>query len=102
MGAHVTPSTAKTSEPSPLYLHERYDAYECLGCGEMIEIPRYAVIKAGLQPVEIKGNPENLLCWRELVEIDHAPCIHFTDATMAQQAREHRRPIMLHASRLSH
>ena len=81
------------SSPSPLYLHRCYDAYECLGCGAMIEIPCVAVLKQGSRPVRVKGNPENLLCWQELMELDHMPCIKFTDSAMAEQARMYRKPM---------
>ena len=93
MATSTAHSTAKMAEPSPLYLHRRYDAYECLGCGEMIEIPGMAVLKAGQLPQRVNGNPENLLCWREMMELDHAPCVRFTDAAMAEQARMYRAPL---------
>ena len=62
----------------------------------MIEIPKWAVLHAGKPKEEVRGNPENLLRWRELIELDHQPCINFTDAAMAKQARAHRKPFLLH------
>ena len=92
MEARTAPSTAKNAVESPLYHHERYGAYECMGCREMIEIPSFAVVKQGHPPVRIKMDPLNLLLWRELQELDHAKCSQFKDERMAKQAREHRRP----------
>lgn len=39
-----------------------------------------AVLRNGADPVEIQGNPENQLLWRELMEIDHAA--HFPEAAL--------------------
>jgi hypothetical protein len=72
-------STAKMAENSPLYLHCRWDAFECLGCGAMIEIPTVAILKAGGRPVRVRGNPENLLCWREAIAVEHVSCESFID-----------------------
>lgn len=94
MAPRSTTSTAETAEQSPLYHHARYDAYECLGCQEMIEIPRRAVLEAGRQAEAVKGNPENMLRWVELMELDHKPCTQFSDSRMAEQAREHRQPVL--------
>ena len=78
-----------TDHTNPLYYHDRLGAYECLGCGEMIEIPAFATLKMGCRREPVQSNPENLLIWTELIEMDHAPCIQFKDSDMAAQAREH-------------
>lgn len=83
-----------TERPPSLYLWDRYDAYECMGCHEMIETPRFAVIKGGRERVPIRTNPENRLIWLELMELDHAKCGAFQfDAAKAKAAREYRRPL---------
>ena len=74
---------------SPLYHHEQLGAYQCLGCGEFIEIPGYAVLTKGTRREPIRNSPENLMIWIELIEMDHAPCVAFKGAEMAAQAREH-------------
>lgn len=102
MTPQTTRSTAKTAEPSVLYHHERLGAFECMGCFEMIEIPGYAIVRAGAQPVPIKGDPLNLLLWKEIIEISHRPCIQFADARMAEQARQYRRPILLRNHQAAH
>lgn len=73
-----------------LYHHERLGAVECLGCRELIEIPHCAVLRAGQRPERVRGNPENLLLWLELQELDHEKCLSFNDAEKALAARQHR------------
>jgi len=92
MDTQTTRSTAENAVASPLYHHEQLGAYECMGCREFIEIPAFAVVAQGHPPVRIKGDPLNLLLWRELMELDHAKCSQFKDERMMKQAREHRRP----------
>jgi hypothetical protein len=84
-------STAENAVKSPLYHHEQLGAFECTGCFEMIEIPGFAVVRQGHAKVRIKGDTLNLLLWRELIELDHRPCIQFKDSRMAEQARTHRK-----------
>jgi len=91
MDPRTAPSTAENAVKSPLYHHERLGAFECLGCFEMIEIPGFAVVAQGQPPFRIKGDPLNLLLWRELIELDHRPCVQFKDSRMAEQARTHRK-----------
>ena len=50
---------------------QRFEALRCRGCNELIEIPMMAILKNGTDPVEIRGNPENQLLWRELMELKH-------------------------------
>ncbi|MGA8730300.1 MAG: hypothetical protein WB608_16215 [Terracidiphilus sp.] len=93
MATSTARSTADSSLPSPLYHHRELGAFECMGCYDMIEIPRMAVLKAGCPRVPIQGSPENLAIWTELQELDHQPCMSFSDACQAQQHREHRKTI---------
>ncbi len=79
---------------SALYHWPEYSAYECLGCGELIEIPVMGILRQDHQPVAIRHNPENFLIWREMVEKDHEPCGVFKDVRMAQQARQFRKPVV--------
>lgn len=83
------PHMSTKAKPGQLYFHREYDCYECLGCGALIEVPWRAVLKNGQSPVEVKENPENRLLWVELMELDHAPCLRFSDARMAEQARRY-------------
>jgi hypothetical protein len=75
-----------------LYYHDRWSAYECLGCGEMLEVPSLAFLKieGKVQRVPVRNNPENLMLWRELHEIDHGQCRDFKDEKKAVQHREYR------------
>jgi len=75
-----------------LYHHPQADVYECLGCGQYLETPRWAVLKNGQPAVVIKNNQENRLVWLELMEMDHAACGLFKDARMAEEARRFRTP----------
>lgn len=81
-------------KPNELYRHEQYGCLECMGCRELIEIPFEAVLKGGHGPVPIKANPENLLIWIELQELDHEKCSSFQDARQAALCREFRRPVI--------
>ena len=93
MDTRTTRSTAENAVKSPLYHYVEWAAYECMGCHELIEIPALAVLAAGRLPVRIKTNPENLLIWVEMIEMDHAKCSSFKDAKMAQDARTYRKPM---------
>lgn len=75
------------------YHYPEYDAYECLGCGASLEVPRHAVLRAGQAPVRVKSDPENRLIWLDLMRIDHAACGQFQDARMAEEARRYRKPL---------
>lgn len=83
---------SKTDSRPRLYCHEGIGAYECLGCSELIEVPKFGWLNIGgvRQHVRIVGQPENLMLWVELHELDHAKCHEFKDADKALQAREHR------------
>lgn len=73
-----------------LYHHERLNAYECLGCHEMLEVPATAVLRNGQRPERVRDNPENLLRWVELHAKDHKDCAKFKDADKAEQHRAYR------------
>lgn len=79
--------------PSPLYHHAELNAFECIGCREMIEVPRLAVVGTGhKRRVErIAGQPENLLLWLEVHELDHSKCHLYGDAESARNARQFRK-----------
>jgi hypothetical protein len=78
--------------PPELYYYHQHKCYECLGCHELIEVPRYAtlMVDGKMQRVAVMNNAENLLIWRELHELDHEKCGAFGDAAKAKDAREHR------------
>ena len=76
-----------TDHTNPLYYHDRLGAYECLGCGEMIEIPYRAVLEAGREAVDVKRHPENRLLWLELMALDHRHCHEYHDVRRAREAR---------------
>lgn len=88
-------ATLATTTPPALYYYPQWKAYECLGCGQVIEIPRMAtlMVDGKMQRVTVLNNPENLLVWKELHEIDHEKCGAFKDESKAKDAREHRRVI---------
>jgi len=69
-----------TPTVSGLYHHEQLQAYECGGCLEMIEIPR-----------SVMGDPETLLSFREMLELDHKDCASYGDVKSAQLARKYRK-----------
>ena len=75
-------------EPVPdLYEHPSLECVECLGCGEMIEIPYRAVLEAGREAVDVKRHPENRLLWLELMALDHRHCHEYHDVRRAREAR---------------
>lgn len=84
-------NVAVRTRRSELYYHERYQALECRGCLEIIEIPKFAVIRAGGMREPVREHGENLLLWRELQEIEHAKCSSFGSVLEAQQARKFRK-----------
>lgn len=73
---------------SPFYHHEAMDAYECLGCGDMLEVPRTAVLRMGQRPEAVRANPENRQIWLEMHELVHGKCHKFSDLEKARQYRE--------------
>ena len=89
----ATETVVKRPAESPLYFHERLGAYECLGCGEFLEVPKFAVLKVDnkIQRVPIRGDALNLILWREMNEIDHEKCAEFQDEAKALDYRQHRK-----------
>ena len=69
-----------------LYHHERWDAYECMGCHDLMETPRTAVLKNGQERVPVKANPENRMLWLELMTANHEKCMAYSgDAEKQEQ-----------------
>ena len=67
-------------EDGGMVWHERYNAFECLGCGDWEEIHA-----RGLR------TPAKLAELRELLVADHTECWEFADAKMARDARRYRK-----------
>jgi hypothetical protein len=59
--------------------HERFNAFECLGCGEFEEIRKRA-----------DRTPARLVELKELLVKDHTECWEYSDAQMARDARRYR------------
>lgn len=91
MGGVAEMRRPAAEKPPELYYYPQYDCYECLGCGEMLEVPYRAVLKGGQEAVDVKRHPENRLLWVELMTLDHAKCDRYRDAARAKSAREFRR-----------
>jgi hypothetical protein len=53
---------------------ELWSAYWCLGCGELVQVPTWDVLRMGETAVRIKGHPQHQLLWREARERDHERC----------------------------
>jgi hypothetical protein len=79
--------------PPALYFRPELSAYECLGCGEQIEVRKFAelMVDGTMQRVRVLGHPEHTLIWLELHQLDHAKCASFKDAARAKDYREHRK-----------
>lgn len=58
---------------------ERFNAFECLGCGEFHEVRSAA-----------RRTPAALLEIREMLILDHTECWEFEDPRMARDARRYR------------
>lgn len=63
-----------------LYHRRELQAYECMCCLEMIEIPR-----------RVAEDPERNTEFRELAELDHEDCAKYASVHEAQLARKWRR-----------
>lgn len=59
--------------------HERYNAFECYGCGEFEEIRSAA-----------RRTPDALAEIKEMLILDHTECWQFGDPKMAADARKYR------------
>lgn len=53
----------------------------------MIEVPKRAYLKQGAAKPERLDNPENLMIWLEMHQLDHAECSSYLDAKLARNAR---------------
>jgi hypothetical protein len=75
------PPRAKRERPEGggVLWHDRYNAFECLGCGEFEEIRK----RDGRTPAK-------LLETKELLILDHTECWEFDDPKMALDARKYR------------
>jgi hypothetical protein len=75
--------TARRERPDDggVVWHARANAFECLGCGEML----------AFGDRRIWGNPERLAEVKELVVKDHEECWLYQDAEKARQARRYRK-----------
>ena len=58
--ASSTPSRAKMQFPSPLVELPAMNAYKCLGCRQVIEVP-----------MKVQGQPEEMLVWLEEIHSQH-------------------------------
>lgn len=68
-------------EDGGMLWHPRQNAFECLGCTEMISV----------RSRHIWMNPERLAEMRELLVLDHDECWKFDDPRMAAHARKYRK-----------
>lgn len=62
-GELFVPMPSERAQVSALYHWPELSGYECLGCGELIEIPS-----------SIRHNPEDFMIWREFIEKGHEAC----------------------------
>lgn len=67
-------------EDGGIVWHERFNAFECLGCEEFEEVRKRS-----------DRTPGKLAELKEMLEADHAECWLFDDPEMARQARKYRK-----------
>lgn len=81
MSATAAARKAKRERPEDggIVWHERFNAFECYGCGEFEEVRSAA-----------KRTPDKLAELRELLVADHTECWDFDDPKMARDARKYR------------
>lgn len=65
---------------NPLVYDEYRQAFHCLCCYDVIEIPRSTM-----------RDPESFVLLRELAELDHCECGNYQDARLARNARRWRK-----------
>ena len=79
-----TATLTKTKRERPgdggMIWHERFNAFECLGCNEYEEIRKSA-----------DRIPDRLAELHELLVIEHTECWEFDDPRMARDARKYRK-----------
>ena len=66
-------------EDGGIVWHERFNAFECYGCGEFEEVRSAS-----------KRTPDKLAELREFLVLDHTECWEFDDSKMAADARKYR------------
>jgi hypothetical protein len=78
----ATAAVRKTKRERPedggVVWHERFNAFECYGCGEFTEIRDRS-----------KRTPDKLAEMREFLIVDHTECWQFDDSKMAADARKY-------------
>ncbi len=76
------PANTKRERPADggIVWHEKWHAFECLGCGEFEEIHSAA-----------RRTPEGLASLKQLLVIEHTECWEFDDPRQAADARKHRK-----------
>jgi hypothetical protein len=72
-------SSRQRPEDGGVEWHERWNAFECLGCGEFFTVRRK------------DRDPEKLAELHELLIVDHTECWKFDDPKMARDARKYRK-----------
>ena len=79
MSPRLRPTKRERPEDGGVQWHEKFNAFECLGCGEFAEIrDRH------------KRTPDALAEMHELLVIDHTECWEFADPRQAADARKYR------------
>jgi hypothetical protein len=73
-------SRRERPEDGGLIWHEKWNAFECYGCGEYEEIRKSS-----------DRTPERLMELLELLIIEHTECWQFDDPKMAADARRYRK-----------
>lgn len=80
----ATAAMRKTKRERPedggIVWHEKWNAFECYGCGEFTEIRSAA-----------KRTPDKLAEMRELLIIEHTECWEFDDPRQAKLVRKFRK-----------
>jgi len=77
--ATVRKARREPPEDGAVVWHERFNAFECLGCGEYTEIRDRS-----------KRTPDRLAEMKEMLVADHIECWEFDDPKMAADARKYR------------
>lgn len=80
LGRLVPRAKRERPEGGGIVWHERYNAFECVGCSEFEEIRNRA-----------HRTPAKLAELRELLIADHTECWEFADVKMARDARRYRK-----------
>jgi hypothetical protein len=73
------PTKRERPEDGGILWHEKFNAFECLGCAEFTEIRKRA-----------DRTPDRLEELKELLVIEHTECWEFDDEQKARDARRYR------------